>query len=115
MSNDIQNVLSVFKTSSDDLEYPSTPNREEYISLAFFPFNFSMFSLSVRRHRALTKHLSDLFSYQIQSLSDITSTSISIVFRKPIYRDYFMVGECVRFLFTSCEGSLNEGVSAANE
>ena len=32
-----------------------------------------------------------------------------------IYRDYFMVGECVRFLFTSCEGSLNERVSAANE
>ena len=31
------------------------------------------------------------------------------------YRDYFMVGECVRFLFTSCEGSLNERVSAANE
>ena len=28
--------------------------------------------------------------------------------------DYFMVGECVRFLFTSCEGSLNERVSAAN-
>ena len=26
-----------------------------------------------------------------------------------------MVGECVRFLFTSCEGSLNERVSAANE
>ena len=25
-----------------------------------------------------------------------------------------MVGECVRFLFTSCEGSLNERVSAAN-
>ena len=25
------------------------------------------------------------------------------------------VGECVRFLFTSCEGSLNERVSAANE
>ena len=32
-----------------------------------------------------------------------------------IHRDYFMVGECVRFLFTSCEGSLNERVSAANE
>ena len=32
-----------------------------------------------------------------------------------LYRDYFMVGECVRFLFTSCEGSLNERVSAANE
>ena len=32
-----------------------------------------------------------------------------------IFRDYFMVGECVRFLFTSCEGSLNERVSAANE
>ena len=32
-----------------------------------------------------------------------------------IYRDYFMVGECVRFLFTSCERSLNERVSAANE
>ena len=32
-----------------------------------------------------------------------------------VYRDYFMVGECVRFLFTSCEGSLNERVSAANE
>ena len=31
------------------------------------------------------------------------------------YRDYFMVDECVRFLFTSCEGSLNERVSAANE
>ena len=30
-------------------------------------------------------------------------------------RDYFMAGECVRFLFTSCEGSLNERVSAANE
>ena len=32
-----------------------------------------------------------------------------------VNRDYFMVGECVRFLFTSCEGSLNERVSAANE
>ena len=32
-----------------------------------------------------------------------------------VYRDYLMVGECVRFLFTSCEGSLNERVSAANE
>ena len=31
------------------------------------------------------------------------------------YRDYFMVGESVRFFFTSCEGSLNERVSAANE
>ena len=30
-----------------------------------------------------------------------------------IYRDYFMVGECVRFLFTSCEGLLNERVSLA--
>ena len=30
-------------------------------------------------------------------------------------RDYFVVGECVQFLFTSCEGSLNEQVSAANE
>ena len=26
-----------------------------------------------------------------------------------------MVGECVRFLFTSCEGSLGERVSAAKE
>ena len=34
---------------------------------------------------------------------------------RQIYREYFMVGECVRFLFTSCEGSLNEQVSAANE
>ena len=32
-----------------------------------------------------------------------------------LHRDYFIVGECVRFLFTSCEGSLNERVSAANE
>ena len=32
-----------------------------------------------------------------------------------VNRDYFMVGECVRFLFTSCEGSLNKRVSAANE
>ena len=38
------------------------------------------------------------------------STIISVV-----HIDYFMVGECVRFLFTSCEGSLNERVSAANE
>ena len=53
--------LSVFKTSSDDLKHPSVPKREEYISLAFFPFNFSMFSLSVRRHRTLTKQQSDLF------------------------------------------------------
>ena len=30
-----------------------------------------------------------------------------------VYRDYFMVGECIRFLFTSCEGSLNERVSLA--
>ena len=35
--------------------------------------------------------------------------------KRHLYRDYFMVGECVRFLFTSCEGSLNERVSAANE
>ena len=26
-----------------------------------------------------------------------------------------MVGECVRFLFTSCEGLLNERVNAAND
>ena len=32
-----------------------------------------------------------------------------------VHREYFMVGECVRFLFTSCERSLNEQVSAANE
>ena len=32
-----------------------------------------------------------------------------------VHRDYFMVGECVRFLFTSCERLLNERVSAANE
>ena len=32
-----------------------------------------------------------------------------------VYRDSFMVGECVRFLFTSCERSLNERVRAANE
>ena len=32
-----------------------------------------------------------------------------------IYRDYFMVGECIRFLITSCEESLDERVSAANE
>ena len=43
--------------------------------------------------------------YQNYNLSTFTCT----------YRDYFMVGECVRFLFTSCEGSLNERVSAANE
>ena len=52
-SNDVQNVLSVFKISTDDLEHPSMRKREEYISLAFFPLNFSMFSLSVRRHRTL--------------------------------------------------------------
>ena len=39
----------------------------------------------------------------------------SLTKNRCIYRDYFMVGECVRFLFTSCEGSLNERVSAANE
>ena len=30
-------------------------------------------------------------------------------------RDYFMVGECVRFLFTSCERLLSERLSALNE
>ena len=34
---------------------------------------------------------------------------------KVLHRDYFVVGECLRFLFTSCKGSLNERVSAANE
>ena len=63
VSNNIQNVLSVFKTSSDDLKHPSVPKRAEYISLAFFLFNFSMFSLSVKRHRTLTKQRSDLFWY----------------------------------------------------
>ena len=65
MSNDIQNVLSVFKTSSNDLEHPSMPKREECISLAFFAFNFSMFSLSVRRHR--TKQRSDLFDITLKA------------------------------------------------
>ena len=37
------------------------------------------------------------------------------LYLRNINRDYFMVGECVRFLFTSCEGSLDERVSAANE
>ena len=32
-----------------------------------------------------------------------------------INRDYCMVGECVRFLCTSCERLLNERVTAANE
>ena len=35
--------------------------------------------------------------------------------RALVYRDYWMVGECVRFLCTSCERLLNERVSAANE
>ena len=43
------------------------------------------------------------------------SIRVSGVTRHEFYRDYFMVGECVQFLFTSCEGSLNERVSAANE
>ena len=40
VSNNIQSVLSVFKTSSDDLKHPSVPKREEYISLAFFLLQF---------------------------------------------------------------------------
>ena len=60
VSNDIY-ILSVFKTSSDDLEHPSMQKREKYISFAFFAFNFSMFSLSVGRHRTLPKQRSDIF------------------------------------------------------
>ena len=43
------------------------------------------------------------------------STLIERILVYELNRDYFMVGECVRFLFTSCEGSLDERVSAANE
>ena len=32
-----------------------------------------------------------------------------------INRNYFMVGECVRFLFTSCEGSFNKRTSERSE
>ena len=49
-------------------------------------------------------------------VSDLCCCTISkTIFTHNGYRDYFMVGEYVRFLFTSCEGSLNERVSAANE
>ena len=49
-------------------------------------------------------------------LSRVISTVLgSEKLRSITNRDYFMVGECVGFLFTSCEGSLNERVSAANE
>ena len=41
--------------------------------------------------------------------------TIFVLTKAILYRDYFLVGECVRFLFTSCEGSLDERVSAANE
>ena len=48
--------------------------------------------------------------FMLLKMANISSFSLN-----EIHRDYFMVGECVRFLFTSCEGSLNERVSAANE
>ena len=51
----------------------------------------------------------------IYSSSYTMKQSISKEINCAEHRDYFMVGECVRFLFTSCEGSLNERVSAANE
>ena len=38
-----------------------------------------------------------------------------IINKRYITRDFLIVGECVRFLFTTCEGSLDERVSAANE
>ena len=41
--------------------------------------------------------------------------TVPAIYTTVLYRDYFMVGECERFLFTSCERSLNERVSAANE
>ena len=50
-------------------------------------------------------------TYQCRLCQELESTEPTGV----RYRDYFMVGECVQFLFTSCEGSLNERVSAANE
>ena len=43
-----------------------------------------------------------------------SSVDSAVKSTRNMYRDYFMVGECVRFLFTSCERSLNERVSAAN-
>ena len=48
-----------------------------------------------------------------ENAATITRTLVNNEKKK--YRDYFMVGECVRFLFTSCKGSLSERVSAANE
>ena len=43
---------------------------------------------------------------------DLISNDTSIISFHTIHRDYFMVGW---FLFTSCERSLDERVSAANE
>ena len=51
----------------------------------------------------------------LKTLWDWIDLFVKIFKKYKINRDYFMVGECVRFLFTSCEGSLNERVSAANE
>ena len=47
--------------------------------------------------------------------SKLSSSARRFLRRQLENKDYFMVGEYVRFLFTSCEGSLNERVSAANE
>ena len=45
----------------------------------------------------------------------VTVLVLLMALHSGIYRDYFMAGECVRFLFMSCERLLNERVSAANE
>ena len=53
--------------------------------------------------------------FQVTSETAALNTDATLLRQYSINIDYFMVGECVRFLFTSCEGSLNERVSAANE
>ena len=55
------------------------------------------------------------FAYDIYAMAFVFYCTFFELDMFAIYRDYFMVGECVRFLFTSCEGLLNERVSAANE
>ena len=66
-------------------------------------------------------------SAMIMMIVSMTATKITALLRQVCfillclhvagckYRDYCMVGGCVRFLCTSCERLQNERVSAANE
>ena len=69
----------------------------------------------IRNKLTNNSYLVKVMIFQVTSETAALNTDATLLRQYSINIDYFMVGECVRFLFTSCEGSLNERVSAANE